>query len=150
MTAAPFVSLRKAAEALARLRESLRSAIVMDGNVSGLTGSARRGTGRPVVDRFSQVLSVQYYAPDSGVFILNDGERSPVSGLGSVFELTPALYADSALAEGFERIFSSDMPGPVVFSVSLFASGAAVRETLREFVQSRSGVTGQTRLTSEA
>ena len=150
MTAAPFVSLRKAAEALARLRESLRSAIVMDGNVSGLTGPARRGTGRPVVDRFSQVLSVQYYAPDSGVFIVNDGERSPVSGLGRVFELTPALYADSTLAEGFERIFSSDMPGPVVFSVSLFASGAAVRETLREFVQSRSGVTGQTRLTSEA
>lgn len=125
-------------QGVVNLAEKLRDAVLLKSNVTGLTGPQRRGSGIPVVDRFSHVLSVLYYAQDSGVFFMNDGGQTAVSSLGRVFELTPALYADTALAEGLERIISSEMPGQTVYSVSLFASAAAVRETLTEYVESRS------------
>lgn len=124
--------------ALESFGRSIRRRILLPSNVEGLVGTGVRSTGAPVVDRFSHVLSVQYYAEETGVFFLNDGAQSPVSAMGRVFELTPALSCESALAEGFERMFSSAMPGAGVFSVSLFASAAAVRQTLREYVESRS------------
>ena len=123
----------------ARTRDALRRRLLMRENLAGFSASQPRGSGTPVVDRFSQVLSVQYYAPDVGVFFMNDGADSPVCALGRVYELTPALAADDTLAEGLERILSAELPGKPVFSVSLFASSAAVRETLREYVESRSG-----------
>lgn len=124
---------------LADIRDRLKDVLLLKSNVTGMTGDVRRGSGVPVVDRFSHVLSVLYYAEDSGVFFLNDGGQTPVSAVGRVFELTPALAADNALAEGLERILSSEMPGQSVYSVSLFASAASVRETLTEYVRSRSG-----------
>lgn len=124
---------------LADIRDRLKDVLLLKSNVTGMTGHVHRGSGVPVVDRFSHVLSVLYYAEDSGVFFLNDGGQTPVSAVGRVFELTPALTADNALAEGLERILSSEMPGQSVYSVSLFASAASVRETLTEYVRSRSG-----------
>lgn len=124
---------------LADIRDRLKDVLLLKSNVTGMTGHVHRGSGVPVVDRFSHVLSVLYYAEDSGVFFLNDGGQTPVSAVGRVFELTPALAADNALAEGLERILSSEMPGQSVYSVSLFASSASVRETLTEYVRSRSG-----------
>lgn len=134
--------------------ERLTRRFVPVSNVTGLTGTVVRGTDEPKVDRFSQVMSVSWYAPENGVFFLNDGERSPLASLGVVFELTPALAPDSALAEGFERLFSGEMPGPAVYSVTTFASSASVRSTLREYVESRTGNVGQkegaAKLTQEA
>lgn len=120
------------------LRRRLREFVLLKSNVTGLgAGEMLRGSGTPRVDRFSQVLSVRYWDAQSGVFFLNDGAQSPVNALGCVFELKPALFLDAAMAEGFERLFSSEMPGRAVFSATLFASASAVRGTLREYVEGR-------------
>lgn len=131
-------SLRSACR---RFKQRLRERMLLAENVRGLTGGGLRATGTPLVDRFSHVLSVRYFSPETGLFFLNDGAQSPVSAMGCVFELEPALACESALTEGFERMFSCEMPGPCVFSVSTYASASAVRTTLREYVQSRSGGT---------
>lgn len=134
----PQVPAKGLGARLAAVKDAFVRRVLPKGNVKGLAGDGLRGTGLPVVDRFSQVLSVMYFDRDCGIFLMNNGAQSPVSAIGRVFELTPVLAADTALAEGFERMLAADMPGRTVYSVSLFASAAAVRGTLSDFVASRS------------
>lgn len=70
---------------LADIRDRLKDVLLLKSNVTGMTGHVHRGSGVPVVDRFSHVLSVLYYAEDSGVFFLNDGGQTPVSAVGRIF-----------------------------------------------------------------
>ena len=66
--------------ALESFGRSIRRRILLPSNVEGLVGTGVRSTGAPVVDRFSHVLSVQYYAEETGVFFSQ--RRRSKSGLG--------------------------------------------------------------------
>ena len=66
---------------LADIRDRLKDVLLLKSNVTGMTGDVRRGSGVPVVDRFSHVLSVHYYAEDSGVIFLYAGGHTPESAV---------------------------------------------------------------------
>ena len=118
--------------------ENVRVALTGADNLTGSTCTHLPKDGKtPLVDRFTEVLSPMYFDEKTQVFLLNDGGSTPVSGIGKVYEITPAVWVDDVLSQSLERILTLEFPKGTVIAVSLFAS-PDVREVLTDYIVSRS------------
>lgn len=132
------------------LRERIRAladACIPLENLRGASVEGLRGGSRALVDRFSECLTVLGEDEREPFFWLNNGGSTPVSGLGCVIELTPALFADEATAAGLERLVAGPWPAGTTAAVSLYAS-PRVEALLADYVHAHEG--GSSLLTHEA
>lgn len=105
-------------------------------NLTGLTDIAPRGTEEPMIDRFSECLSTLAYEPQGRFFWLNDGAKTPVTGMGCVFEVSPVLFADQATVNALERMLTLAWPEKTTIAVSLFAS-TRIETVLSDYLDAR-------------
>ncbi len=107
---------------------------------SNLKGAARTRLPKdgktPLVDRLTDVLSPMYFDEKTNLFFLNDGGASPVTAVGRVYEIHPAVAIDDAMTRAIQSITALDFPQESVLSVSFFAS-SVVQSLLSDYVASR-------------
>ena len=128
--------MKKRVQSARGFKERLREFFLGAPNLTGVGGPMPRNGKRPLVDRFAEVLSVQYYDEATRLFWLNEGGGTPVTTIAAVFEVAPLLGADAQATESFLRMLTADFPPQTTIAASLYAS-PDVRGLLSEYVASR-------------